>query len=118
MPSFDSQDMLAPMSKVLFRHGNKEMVRGPRRPKEEADRLWKVRLVLHKEQTEARSLLEEALRECRDQRELATLATAVQSDVASISEQVGAMAEVVARGLDGPSDGLVEMGQQLAQLNG
>ena len=45
-----------------------------------------------------------------------TLATAVQPDVASIYEQVGAMAEVVAMELDGLRDGLVDMSQQLAQL--
>ena len=42
-------------------------------------------------------------------RELDPLASAVQPDVASISEQVDAMAEVVAWGLDCLSDGLVEM---------
>ena len=48
--------------------------------------------------------------------ELAPLATAVHPDVASISEQVGAMAEVVAKELDGLSDGLIDMGKQLARL--
>ena len=94
--------------------------------KEEADRLWKVVMVLHKEQAEARSMLEEAFRESRDQRaimidrrrELAPLATAVQPDVASISEQVSAMAERIAWGLDGLRNGLVDMGLQLAQLTG
>ena len=71
-----------------------------------------------------RSLLEETLRERRDQRatmsdlrrELAPLITAEQSDVASITKQVGAMAEMVARELDVLGDGLVDLDQQLAQL--
>ena len=61
IPSFDSHDMLAPMSKLLLRRVHEEMERSARRQKEEADRLWKVMLVLHMEQTEARSLLKEAL---------------------------------------------------------
>ena len=58
---------------------------------------WKSMLVLHTVQTEACSQLD-ALRGCRNQladkfdlrRELAPLVTAVQPDLASISEQVSA----------------------------
>ena len=91
--SFDGHDMLAPMSELLLRRVHEEMERSAKRQKEEAHQLKKVMLVLYKEQTEARSLLE-ALRECRDQRaamvdlrrDLAPLAAAVQPDVASIIE--------------------------------
>ena len=68
MPSYDSHDMLAPMLELLFRYVHEEIVRGTRQQKK-MDRLWKVVLVLHKEQAEARSLLEEALREFRDQQD-------------------------------------------------
>ena len=51
-------------------------------------------------------------------RELAPLIITEQSDVTSTTEQVGAIAEVVARGLNSWSDGMVDLGQQLAQVTG
>ena len=66
--------------------------------------------------------LEETLLECRHQqaamnnvmRGLAPLATTLQHDVTSISGQVGTMVAVVTRGLNGLSNDLADLEQQLA----
>ena len=118
MSSCDSHDMLAPMLEQLCHRVCEEVAREVKWQREEADRLWNVMLILHKEQTEARSLLEESLYKCRDQRaamsdirrELAPVITAEQSDVASITERVGALEEMVAKGVGWPGRWLSQFG--------
>ena len=67
LPSPEIHNMMASLLEPLFRRVREEIARDATWRKEEADRQWDIVMVLHREQTEARSLIEEAPRECRDQ---------------------------------------------------